>query len=68
MSGLYPIRVNMKTLVILRNTQFITKGHPESLQQPGYICEAGDSNSTIFDRITQAIEPYVKVFSSLSMK
>ncbi|RIA83845.1 hypothetical protein C1645_833173 [Glomus cerebriforme] len=45
-------------IVILQNTQFIitvVKGHPKSLQQPEYICEAGDLNSAIFNNPTAAI-------------
>jgi hypothetical protein len=69
-SGLYPIRINMKTLVILRNTQFIVtvvKGHPGSLQQPGYICEAGDSRSIIFSNPSAAITTlYQQLFNNNS--
>ncbi|RGB32524.1 hypothetical protein C1646_762788 [Rhizophagus diaphanus] len=49
---LYPIRINMKTLVILQNIQFfvtVIQGHIGSLQQPGYICEAGDLKSATFN-------------------
>ena len=48
----------MRTLVILRNTQFIitvVKGHPDCLQQPGYICEAGDLTSVIFSNPSAAV-------------
>ncbi|RIA79191.1 hypothetical protein C1645_841306 [Glomus cerebriforme] len=43
----------MKTLFILQNTYFfitvIQSGHTGFLQQPGYICEAGDLKSTVFN-------------------
>ena len=51
-SGLYPIRINMRTLILLRDKQFIItiiKGHAGSLQQPGYICEAGDLTNAVFN-------------------
>ena len=56
--GLYPIRINMKTLVILQSTHFfitVIQGHTGFLQQLGYICEAGDSKSTIFDNPSAAV-------------
>src|SRR4051812_48465848 len=65
-SGLYPIRINMKTLVILQKKQFIitvVKGHPSSLQQPGYICETEDSKSAIYNNPTAAITTlYQQIF------
>ena len=67
-SGLYPIRINMRTLVILRNTQFIitvVKGHPDCLQQPGYICEAGDLTSVIFSNPSAAVTTlYQRLFNN----
>jgi len=48
----------MKTLVLLQNTQFIitvVKGHAGSLQQLGYICEAGNLTSAIFNNPSAAI-------------
>src|ERR1044071_8219758 len=57
-SSLYPIRINMKTLVFLRDTQFIitvVKGHAGSLQQPGYICEAENLTSAIFNNPSAAV-------------
>ena len=48
----------MKILVLLRNTQFIiivVKGHSGSLQQPGYICEAGNLTSAIFNNPSVAV-------------
>ena len=38
--SLYPIRINMKTLVILQNTHFfitVIQGHTVFLQQSGYM-------------------------------
>jgi len=67
-SGLYPIRINMRTLVILRNKQFIitvVKGHPDCLQQPGYICEAGDLTSAIFNNPSAAVTTlYQRLFNN----
>ncbi len=56
--GLYPIRINMKTLVILQNTHFfitVIQGHTVFLQQPGYICEAGDLKSAVFNNPSAAV-------------
>jgi len=65
---LYPIRINMRTLVLLRNTQFIitiVKGHPGSLQQPGYICQAGDLTSAIFNNPSSAVTTlYQRLFDN----
>src|SRR5688572_10809926 len=55
---LYPIRVNMKTTVILRGTEFtltIVQGNSNSLQQPGYICEAKGKKGIVFDNSSAAI-------------
>src|SRR5688572_3446395 len=67
-SGLYPIRINMKTLVFLQNTEFITttvQGCNSFLQQPGYICEAKNTISNIFDNPSAAITTlYQQLFGS----
>ena len=67
-SNLYPIRINMKTLVILQNIHFIVtviQGHSGSLQQPGYICEAEGSKSNIFNNPSGAITTlYQKLFNN----
>src|SRR5436190_3034389 len=67
-SNLYPIRINMRTLVLLRNTQFIitvVKGHAGSLKQPGYICEAGDLTSAIFNNPSAAVTTlYQRLFNN----
>jgi hypothetical protein len=66
--NLYPIRINMKTLVILQNVQFfviIIQGHTGSLQQPGYICEAGDLKSAVFNNPSAAITTlYQQIFKN----
>ncbi|RHZ51818.1 hypothetical protein Glove_469g42 [Diversispora epigaea] len=67
-SGLYLIRINMKTLVFLQNTEFITttvQGCNGFLQQPGYICEAKNTISNIFDNPSAAITTlYQQLFGS----
>src|SRR6185369_11990893 len=66
-SNLYPIRVNMKTTVILQDTEFtltIVQGYENSLQ-PGYICEAKGRRSNIFDNSSAAITTlYQELFGS----
>jgi hypothetical protein len=58
----------MKTSVILRNTHFIitvVQGHPGSLQQPGYICEAEDLKSNVFNNPSAAVTTlYQQLFSN----
>ncbi|GBB90763.1 hypothetical protein RclHR1_17810007 [Rhizophagus clarus] len=58
----------MKTLVILQNVQFfiiVIQGHTGSLQQPGYICEARDLKSAIFNNPSAMITTlYQQVFKS----
>ncbi|PKY37420.1 hypothetical protein RhiirA4_450272 [Rhizophagus irregularis] len=58
----------MRTLVVLRNVQFIitvVKGHPNSLQQPGYICKAGDLTSAIFNNPSAAVTTlYQRLFNN----
>src|SRR5215212_3332300 len=67
-SKLYPIRINMKTIVILQNTHFFTtviQGHTGFLQQPEYLCEAEDLKSTIFNNPSAAITSiYQQLFRS----
>jgi len=66
--GLYPIRINMKTLVILQNTHFfitVIQGHTCFLQQPGYICEAEDLKSAVFNNPSGAVTTlYQQLFKS----
>ncbi|RGB35341.1 hypothetical protein C1646_759421 [Rhizophagus diaphanus] len=58
----------MRILVVLQNVQFIitvVKGHPDSLQQPGYICEAGDLTSAIFNNPSAAVTTlYQRLFNN----
>ncbi|RHZ49465.1 hypothetical protein Glove_520g3 [Diversispora epigaea] len=67
-SSLYPIRINMKTLVFLQNTPFIitvVQDHDRFLQRPGYICEAKDKKSEILDNPSAAITTlYQQIFQS----
>jgi hypothetical protein len=66
--NLYPICINMKTLVILQNTHFfvtVIQGHIGSLQQPGYIYEAGDLKSAVFNNPSGTITTlYQQLFKS----
>lgn len=58
----------MKTMVILQNVHFfitVIQGHTSVLQQPGYICEAGDLKSAIFNNPSAAITSlYQQLFKS----
>ncbi len=55
-NGLYPIRLEMKTLVTLNKTHFIlTVVKGTSASQPGYICEAKGIISSIYDTPSGAI-------------
>jgi hypothetical protein len=67
-SILYPIRINMKTLVILNKTHFFVtnvEGHNECLHKPGYICEANSLTSNIFDNSSAAVNTlYQQLFTS----
>jgi hypothetical protein len=71
-SVLYPIRINMKTLVILNKTHFfitIIEGHKDCLHKPGYICEANSLTSNIFDNASAAITTlYKQLFPSSETK
>jgi hypothetical protein len=62
-SILYPIRLNMKTLVVLNETHFfitIIENH-----KPGYVCEANGLTSNVFDNSSAAINMhYWQLFSS----
>ena len=65
---LYPIRLEMKTLVTLNETNFINtvvKGNSTSSIQPGYVCEANGIVSPIYDTPSGAINIlYQTLFSS----
>ncbi len=67
-SNLYPIRINMKILVILQNIHFIVtviQDHSSSLQQSEYICEVENSKSNIFNNSLDAITTlYQKLFNN----
>ncbi|CAG8621922.1 20875_t:CDS:2, partial [Rhizophagus irregularis] len=55
---LYPIRLEMKTLVTLNKTHFIitvVKGTSVAAFQPGYICEANGITSSVYDTPSGAI-------------
>ncbi|CAJ0836160.1 11_t:CDS:2, partial [Entrophospora sp. SA101] len=71
-SILYPIRINMKTLVILNKTHFfitIIEGHKDCLHKPGYICEANNLTSDIFDNVSAAVTTlYKQLFPSSETK
>ncbi|RGB23376.1 hypothetical protein C1646_774587 [Rhizophagus diaphanus] len=58
----------MRTLVVLQNVQFIitvVKDYPNSLQQPGYICEAEDLISAIFNNPSAAVTTlYQRLFNN----
>ncbi|CAB4402563.1 unnamed protein product [Rhizophagus irregularis] len=57
-SGLYPIRINMKTLVILQNTHFfitIIQGHTGFLQQPELELRTGQPNSDAVTTLYQQL-------------
>ncbi|POG66945.1 hypothetical protein GLOIN_2v1481913 [Rhizophagus irregularis DAOM 181602=DAOM 197198] len=65
---LYPIRLEMKTLVTLNKTHFIitvVKGTSVAAFQPGYICEANGITSSVYDTPSGAINfLYHILFSS----
>lgn len=65
---LYPIRLGMKTLVTLKETNFIitvVKGNSNFVFQPGYICEANGITSFINDTSSGAINSlYSTLFNS----
>jgi hypothetical protein len=65
---LYPIRLEMKTLVILNGTNFINtvvKGNSVSTVQPGYVCEANGITSPVYDTPSGAINfLYQTLFTS----
>src|ERR1700722_1793745 len=67
-SNFYPIRINMKTSVILKNTYFfitVIQGHASSLQQPGYICETEDLKSAVFNNPSSAVTSlYQQIFKN----
>jgi hypothetical protein len=67
-SILYPIRIGMKTLVILNGTQFfitVVQGCEGSLHKPGYICEVNNKTSEVFNNASAAItNTYQKIFDS----
>ncbi len=67
-SVLYPIRINMKTSVILNGTEFfitVVQGCESSPYQPGYICEFNGKKSKVFDSSSVAItNTYQELFSS----
>ncbi|CAB5390914.1 unnamed protein product [Rhizophagus irregularis] len=55
---LYPIRLEMKTLVTLNKTHFIitvVKGTSVAAFQPGYICEANGITSSVYNTPSGAI-------------
>lgn len=66
--ALYPIRINMKTLVILKKTQFfvtVIEGNKDCLHKPGYICEANGLASGVFDNSSAAVNSlYQQLFTS----
>ncbi|RGB23714.1 hypothetical protein C1646_774114 [Rhizophagus diaphanus] len=66
--GLYSIRINIKTLVILQNTHFfitVIQGHTGFLQQSEYICEAEDLKSAIFNNPSGIVTTlYQQLFKS----
>ncbi|CAJ0927186.1 916_t:CDS:2 [Entrophospora sp. SA101] len=62
----------MKTLVILNKTYFfitIIEGHKDCLHKPGYICEANNLTSDIFDNVSAAVTTlYKQLFPSSETK
>jgi hypothetical protein len=64
-SILYPIRLNMKTLVVLNETHFFITIIENHLHKPGYVCEANGLTSNVFDNSSAAINThYWQLFSS----